>query len=174
MSAGLEAVTVTPGIMAPVVSLTIPSIVLCAEANDGNSTRSTKPARIYAASLALVMTGSSRTCFTQLETLFRWLKTCLSFRPVSRVRFKESRLRRCERPREHGRGAQASGRDPIAVTVAGVHAHNFTVLFDESYHLSDWPAADGTLETKQAVSKRLEALLRLDRKSTRLNSRHRT
>jgi hypothetical protein len=40
ISAGLEAVTFTPGMIAPEGSLTTPAILLCAETNRGKNTKS--------------------------------------------------------------------------------------------------------------------------------------
>ncbi len=51
ISAGLDAVTLTLGMLAPEVSFTIPSIVLCAEAKVGNSIKPTTTT----ANLALVI-----------------------------------------------------------------------------------------------------------------------
>src|SRR5689334_12296316 len=55
MSAGLEAVTVTPGITAPEVSFTIPAIELCAEAAGASSIRTTTTASTNTANLALLI-----------------------------------------------------------------------------------------------------------------------
>src|SRR5262249_61648807 len=56
ISAPLAASTLTPAMMAPLVSLTTPEIVLCADANDSNSARTTTPAKACATNLALVIT----------------------------------------------------------------------------------------------------------------------
>src|SRR5579864_8119834 len=58
ISASLAASTLTPDITAPVESFTTPEIVLWAEASDGNTASTTRPAKIFALNLTLIMAFS--------------------------------------------------------------------------------------------------------------------